>query len=45
MQGFDFVIETDLEKIEQAEELRTGMPSFPQEGYIKEFEEYIIINL
>lgn len=45
MQGFDFVIETDLEKIEQAEKLRAGMPCFPQDGYIEEFEEYIIINL
>ena len=45
MQGFDFVIETDLEKIEQAKKLRSGMPCFPQDGYIEEFEEYIIINL
>lgn len=45
MHGFDFCIETDLEKIEQAEKLRGDMPSFPQEGYIREFEEYIIVNL
>ena len=45
MLGHDFVIEKDLRKIEDAEKLTEDMPEFPAEGYIREYEEYIIINL
>lgn len=45
MLGHDFRIETDLQKIEEAEKLTEDMPDFPESGYIKECEEYIIVNL
>lgn len=45
MHGYEVIIETDLMKIKQAEELSVDMRRFPQEGYIREYEEYIIINL
>lgn len=44
MLGHDFNIETNLEKIEEAERRTEGMPHFPETGYIKECEEYIIVN-
>lgn len=45
MLGHDFRIETDLQKIEEAEKLTEDMPDFPEAGYIKDCEEYIIVNL
>lgn len=45
MHGYEVTIETDLSKIDEAEKLKDDMPKFPKEGYIQEFEEYIIINL
>ena len=46
MHGYNrFYIETDLEKIAEAEEKRKNMPGYPEKGYIKECEEYIIINM
>ena len=44
MHGYEVMIEADLQKIEEAERLRTDMPHFPQSGYIREYEEYIIVN-
>ncbi len=44
MHGYGIKVETDLEKIAEAEALRIGMPTYPKEGYIKETEEYIIVN-
>ncbi len=44
MHGFDFLIETDLQKIKQANDLQADMPSFPKEGYIREFEDFIIVK-
>lgn len=43
--GLDCV--TDLNVIEEAERIRTesGMPGYPRDGYIKECEDYIIVNL
>ena len=40
-------METDLEKYEEAQQKMTElqMPSWPEEGYIVELEEYIIVNL
>lgn len=42
-----FRCETDLNKIAEAERIRTeeNMAVYPQNGYIKECEEYIIVNL
>lgn len=47
MHGHSFVCERDLDKIEEAEEIRNEvqMPGYPMEGYILECEEYIIVNL
>jgi len=48
MHGFDsFRCVTDLEMIEEAEQIRSAeqMPGYPKEGYIKETDEYIIVNL
>lgn len=47
MHGHSFVMETDLEKYEEAQQKMTElqMPSWPEEGYIVELEEYIIVNL
>ena len=48
MHGYgSFRCETDLNKIEDAERIRTeeNMATYPQNGYIKECEEYIIVNL
>lgn len=44
MLGHDFKIETDLAKIEEAESRTNEMTHFPENGYIREFEEYIIVN-
>lgn len=42
-----FRCETDPVLMEEAEQIRTGegMPGYPTEGYIKECENYIIVNL
>lgn len=48
MHGIDsFRCVTDLEMIEEAEQIRSAeqMPGYPKEGYIKETDEYIIVNL
>ena len=44
MLGCDFVIETDLLKIEEAQGITDDMPHFPGEGYIRDCGEYIIVN-
>ncbi len=44
MLGYEFVMETDLAKIEEAQSLTDDMKHFPENGYIKECEEYIIVN-
>ena len=44
MLGHDFKVETDLAKIEEAESRTKEMAHFPKNGYIREFEEYIIVN-
>lgn len=47
MHGYDsFYCETDLTVIEEAEQIRNkeGMPGYPDSGYIKEYEDYIIVN-
>ena len=47
MHGVDeFRCVTDLEVIEEAEKIRTeeAMPGYPKEGYIKELDDYIIVN-
>ena len=38
---------TDMALIEEAEKIRTeeNMPAYPQDGYIKECDDYIIINM
>ncbi len=45
MHGHNISVEKDLEKIDEASQKREGMPAFPKDGYIKECEEYIIVNL
>lgn len=47
MHGHSFICETDLDKIAQAEELREElqMPAYPQNGYILDCGDYILINL
>lgn len=48
MHGFDgFSCVKDLAVIEEAENIRLKeqMPGYPQEGYIKEYNDYIIINM
>lgn len=44
MLGHDFKIETDLKKIEEAQKRTVEMTNFPENGYIREYEEYIIVN-
>ena len=47
MHGYDsFTCVTDLDIIEEAEQIRAGenMPGYPKPGYIKECDEYIIVN-
>ena len=47
MHGYDsFQCETDLNVIEEAEQIRSreNMPGYPNERYIKEMEDYIIVN-
>lgn len=44
MLGHDFVIETDLRKIDEAETLVGSMAHFPGEGYIRDCGDYIIVN-
>ncbi len=43
--GHSFDIETDLLKIDEADRLAENMPEFPKTGYIKECDDYIIVNL
>lgn len=46
-QGYDaFTCETDLGVIEEAEQRRAQehMPGYPDKGYIREYEDYIIVN-
>jgi len=38
-------VERDLEKIAEAEAVKGDMPGYPEDGYILECEEYIIVNL
>lgn len=48
MHGQDgFRCEKDLERIKEAEKIREkeNMPGYPEEGYIKECDDYIIVNL
>ncbi len=45
MLGHSFKIETDLLKIDEAQKITENMPEFPKTGYIKECEDYIIVNL
>lgn len=44
MLGYDIRIEKNLQLITDVEQLRSGMPHFPQNGYIQEEEDYIIVN-
>ena len=44
MLGYQINIETDLQKIEDVLQIRSYMPHFPQEGYIREEEDCIIVN-
>lgn len=46
MLGYSFNGEKDLEKITKARAyaVEVGMPEYPVEGYIQEFENYIIVN-
>lgn len=48
MHGIEgFSCETNLDSIEEAEKIRSSenMPGYPENGYIKECEDYIIVNL
>lgn len=47
MHGYELSVETDLEKIAEAEDIRTlsGMSGYPKDGYILDCGEYIIVNL
>lgn len=47
MHGHSFRYVTDPEIIEAAEQIRTAeeMPGYPRDGYIREYEDYILINL
>lgn len=47
MHGHTFRCVTDLDTIEEGRQIREteNMPGFPQKGYIREEEEYILINL
>lgn len=42
----DFICEKDLGVIEEAEQRRAQehMPGYPDKGYIREYEDYIIVN-
>ena len=44
-QGYDFILEPTIDQVEQASEYAKSMPAYPHEGYIKELEDYIIVNL
>lgn len=42
---FDFSVDTDLKKEVQQYAEKIGMPGYPQDGYIQEKDDYIIVNL
>lgn len=44
MLGHDLVIETDLQNIDAADAIADDMFHFPEEGYIRDCGEYIIVN-
>lgn len=44
MLGYDIRIEKNLQLIDDVGQLRSDMPHFPQNGYIREEEDYIIVN-
>lgn len=48
MHGIEGLVnDTNLEHVEEAEQIRSdrNMPAYPQDGYILECEDYIIVNL
>lgn len=44
MVGHDFLVETDLGNIEEADTIADAMSHFPEEGYIRDCGEYILVN-
>ena len=44
MIGYEIRIETDLQKIKDARPLMDSMPHFPYDGYIQEYEDYLIVH-
>lgn len=44
MHGYDFVRSPDEEQFAQAHIAAESMPSWPQEGYLQEFDDFIVVN-
>lgn len=44
MHGYDFIVSPDWQQYEQAQIAAESMPPWPQEGYLKEFEDFIVVN-
>lgn len=44
MIGYEIRIETDLQKIKDVRQLSESMPHFPRDGYIQEYEDYLIVH-
>lgn len=44
-QGYNFIIEPTEEQSMEARKYSEEMVSYPKEGYIKELDDYIIVNI
>lgn len=44
-QGYDFLLTPSEEQVEEARKYTKEMPAYPKEGYIKELDDVIIVNL
>lgn len=45
MHGYNFLIEPTTEQAEQANKLAKTMECYPNKGYIREFDDFIIVNI
>ena len=45
MHGHSFRCVKDPAVLEEAEQIRQNMPGYPEKGYIRELEDYILVNL
>ena len=45
MYGYDSLVKPNEEQVEKANELSKDMPVYPKDGYIKEYDDFIIVKM